>query len=129
MNVRCTTDQLEEWIDFVLAHPTIEELVIDHSGSVGDYLDLTGKLHQKLNKMRQYVKFTTLRTIYVDYRTKIKEHLEHQKWFDRISFLTHSDSEFQDILEFGKMSQLKNYKIKQHFLMLDKCVVFEKYEE
>ncbi|XP_055296963.1 uncharacterized protein LOC129565772 isoform X2 [Sitodiplosis mosellana] len=136
MKVRCYKNQLEGWLDFILAHPTIEVLVIDLTW-MDEYQTCLENLHHKLNRVRQNTQFITLQMDYFEYFGEegdksdmlgLKKYLEAQKWFDRFSvvFSGHEFAEVDDLME--NTPRIKNYEIKKYNLIEKPYVDFDKRE-
>lgn len=145
--VECWSDELEMWLDFVLAHPTIEELEIRFVNEIGSYMNwiryekLLKKICQKLNKVRQNTKFISL-WVHGDpdeSRSSITEFLKDQKWFDQfsIAFDFYQSDPGRNLSKFQKFTRemkiynnlrVKNYKIKKTILMKYPQIDFEKCE-
>ncbi|XP_055297613.1 uncharacterized protein LOC129566086 [Sitodiplosis mosellana] len=133
MRVSCYKDQLEVWLDFILAHPTVEYLsirIID-GWKMRDILDEFGKVRQKLIKVRQNTKFISLRLRdSFFYPSDIKnptKFSELYQWFDKI--FVNFDRRFPRMEEFCTiMPQFKKCKMTKNVLAEYTRVNFEECE-
>lgn len=140
----CRCEDLEGWLDFILVHQTIEELVIDFLvSSLGRILARFELLSEKINKVSQNTKFISvqfgIRTFNGDGINKIPALLETYQWFNKFSVVINRILYLPKCLSkmerFDKIvPQIKSYKMKKHmnyptFLNYGQIIDFEKCEQ
>lgn len=121
LTVKCFYNQLEMWLDFILAHPTIEEVILWFTDGLAwpFHLEYIEKSREKLSRMRQNTKYITVRMHRLTFDdlhiNVIPTFLETSQWFDKFSVafdyyhLPKCISELE--LFCGRMPQIKNYKM------------------
>lgn len=121
LTVKCFYNQLEMWLDFILAHPTVEEVVIWFTDALAwpYHLEYLEKSRMKLNKMRENTKTISVRMHRLTFDglhiNAIPTFLEVHQWFDTFSVtfdyyhLSKSISELKHFYE--SIPQIKNYKM------------------
>lgn len=135
LTLRMHRQQLEMWLDFILAHPTIEELVIwfrYHETLSLSFRHLE-KVRHKLNKIRKSTKLISFRiNETVQAIKKIVNFLKTQQWFttfsivfDRFS-LSRCITKMEDFVK--QFPQMKNYILKKHLLSNNPFVDLKKCE-
>lgn len=154
LTVKCKNNGQEMWLDFVLSHPTIEELelCIFACSLWRHYEKMFEQIRQKMNKVSQNTKFISLQ---LDSRSfheptfpgetlKLLKFLVSQKWFNKVSVMFDFRNSFfalsrmqdftkniQQICEkkLNLRSFPKMYNIKTNILSYISHVDFEKCEQ
>lgn len=134
MTVRCWSDQVEIWLDFVLKHPTIEVLEIIILDSMFSMIkDEYAKVRQQLNKVRQNTRFISIQldggTFYLPHHLKrLPNFFEVNQWFDKLSI--EFDEIFDEKMEIfcSLKPQINKYKMTKNILMKNPRVDFVKCE-
>lgn len=138
MTVQCYGDELEMWLDFVLAHPTIEELVIHLLNYIplSFNLEYFGKVRQKLYKVYQNTKFISLRMNHTAFLgrgiNELPKFLRAHQWFTKFSVIFEYENVFNAISDLEvfceNVPQIKNFRMKKNILTYGPHVDFEKCE-
>lgn len=129
IRVKCWPEDVEMWLDLVLAYSTIEELEINIKGPwrlMKPYFD---ELHPKLNQVSRNIKLVTLRFFVTHLRrdrprnviekNEFVHFLEASQWFSKLSVAFENDNGslceiIPEVEEFFKdVSQIKNYNVKK----------------
>lgn len=128
MTLKCYGEQLEIWLDFILAHPTIEELLIWFIDFIPfpDYMAYFENVREKLNIASQNMKSISFRVHGVSFiREPINEllvFLEAQQWFTKFSVAFQNKDTFRaktKMEDFIKhIPPIENYK-------LEKCIALD----
>lgn len=140
MTVRCWSDQVEVWLDFVLAHPTIEVLEIIILDNMFSELLREFKVRQQLNKVRQNTRFISIQldagAFLLHSFGPLPNFFEANglngffEWFDKLS-IEFDEYVFKMEEFFGLKSistQINNYKMTKNILMKNRRVDLEKCE-
>lgn len=129
-------NQLEDWLDFILAHSTIEELeIVLDSNNRPSLRKIFKKLHEKLEKARQNIKFITLK-IYSDTfferEKKILKFLKANQWITKLSLKFGYDDLFKCLSEMERISEVilqnKQFKVKKNIIYGCMSIDIEKFE-
>ena len=155
----CWHEEPEMWLDFVLAHPTIEtlEIRVVAPKSWLRYANMFKQIHGKLEKVSQKTKFISLQLngffLLIESRfeggtLKLLKFIAAQKWFNKVSVIFEFTKDVYDSFDelavmedfmknvfkiCDKTPELKSftkmYKITKHILSDKVYVDFEKCEQ